>query len=136
MLLRTSISKVSDRRPISKRPVFVTFRSLKSLEDYSPTYSVSWLPKGDGVSPEFVGALAVVQLARDDFFSLVLTGNLATVVKVDKGNLGRRIAQISPHAVLHFIAHYVENIYAHNQAAMASHRSATFMPAPILQSMA
>lgn len=134
MILRLSITKLLDRRPTDERPVFGTFRPLKAIGDSYPTYSISWLPKGDGVSPEFAGALAVEEASRDDCFSLVLSGNCAPIAKAGgKRNAGRRIAQISPRAVLHAIANYVENAYAHNEAALAGHSPLTGVSVTNLQ---
>jgi hypothetical protein len=124
--LRMPVSKLFDRRPMGERPVFGTFYPLKASADPFPTYSVSWLPKGDGVSPEFTGALAVEEAARADCFSLVLSGDCAAIAKAGgKRSAGRRIAQISPRVVLHAVAHYVENAYAHNKAALAGHSPLT-----------
>ena len=127
MGLRLKIGKLLDRRPMGERPVFGTFYPLKAIGDRCPTYSVSWLPKGDGVSPEFAGALTVEEAAPDDYFRLVLSGDCAAIAKCGKCNAGRGIAQTSPRAVLHAIAHYVENAHAHNEAALAGHSPLSYV---------
>jgi hypothetical protein len=63
----------ADRRRLTERPV-VAALSLQSTSELCPAYLVSWLPKGDGPSPEFVGTLAVKKCRRDDCFPLILSG--------------------------------------------------------------
>jgi hypothetical protein len=126
--LRLPMSRLADRRSITERPAIGTFFSLKAISDRYPTYSVTWLPKGDGPSPEFAGALAVETVARDDCFGLILSGRCAPLGAAGaKCNAGRRIAHVSPRAVLHAIANYVENAHAHNEAALAGHRPLTYL---------
>jgi len=57
----------ADRRRLTERPVVATL-SLQSTSERYPAYSVSWLPKGDGPSPEFAGTLTVEKCRRDELF--------------------------------------------------------------------
>jgi hypothetical protein len=53
----------ADRRRADQRPVVLTL-PLQSTSELSPAYAISWLPKGDGPSPEFAGTLTVAKAAR------------------------------------------------------------------------
>jgi hypothetical protein len=134
MTVRLPISRQSDRRPMIERALHGIFRPLNAIGDRYPTYSVSWLPNGDGPSPEFVGALAVEPVAQDDSFGLILSGHGAPLgATAQKCGAGRRISRTSPRAVLHAIAAYVENAYAHNEAALAGHSPLTYLSITDLQ---
>ena len=128
--LRLPISASADRRPLTERPVVATLYPLESIGDLHPTYSVTWLPKGDGPSPEFAGALAVTTSPRADCFGLILSGHYqqgaAGTSRVDKR--GRRIARVSAREVLRTIADHVEKARAHNEAALAGHSALAHMP--------
>jgi hypothetical protein len=97
---------------------------LKSSSDRDPAYSVVWLSQEDGPSQEFTGTLAVENGARDDRFSLILTGNYTTVdlsaARV-ADTRGTRTRRVSPSDVLRTITDYVNSACARNEAALAGH---------------
>jgi hypothetical protein len=128
MKMRLPISRHSDRRPLAERAVVGAFCPLKASGVGFPSYSLSWLTKGDGPSPEFTGTLAIGQLMQDDSFGLILSGHCAPRGTAGaKSCAGRRIARVSPRAVLELIAVYIENARAHNEAALAGHSPLTFL---------
>jgi hypothetical protein len=121
--LRRPIIKFADRRSLTERPLVATL-SLQSMSDLDPTYSITWMPKGDGPSPEFVGTLAVEKCRRDDCFRLILRGHYQPVSLADArldDEAGRRTARVSAREVLRAIAGYVNDAYAHDEAALAGH---------------
>jgi hypothetical protein len=121
--LRRPIRRFAHRRPLIERPVVATL-SLQSMNDLYPIYSVTWLPKGNGPSPEFAGTLAVEKCRRDDCFSLILSGQyqpLGAVGATSEGTRGSRIAHVPARDVLRAIADYVTDACAHNEAALAGH---------------
>jgi hypothetical protein len=123
--LRLPISKLADRRPLTERPVIATLYRLQSASDAHSTYSVTWLPKGDGPTPEFAGALAVENTSRDESCVLMLNGHYTTSESggaLPDATPGRRIARVSARDVLRAIADYVELARAHSEAALAGHR--------------
>jgi hypothetical protein len=129
--LRLAIGRSADRRSLIERPVVATLYSLQSINDPHPTYSITWLPKGDGPSPEFAGALAVESSLQDDCFSLILSGHyerFGGVGAMFGASRGRRIAHVSGRDVLRSIANQVENARAHNDAAHAGHNPLTYVP--------
>jgi hypothetical protein len=112
----------ADRRRLTERPVVATL-SLQSTGELYPFYAVSWLPKGDGPSPEFAGTLTVEKSRRDDSFSLILSGKYKRLGASSGGTRGnRRIARVPARDVLRAIADYVLDRCAHDQAALAGHR--------------
>ncbi len=128
--VRLPISRLSNRRPLIERHVVATVYPLKSIGSLHPTYSVTWLPKDGGPSPEFAGALAVVKSPCEDCFGLILTGHSKPRGAVDAmcdAIRGRRIARVSARNVLRAIATYVENARAHNEAALAGHGPLTYL---------
>jgi hypothetical protein len=126
--LRLPIVMSEDRRAPIERFVIATLYSLQSVGDRHPTYSITWLPKGDGPSPEFAGELAVEKSPRDDCFGLILSGHyepFGAVGAMFDPTRGRRIAHVSAHDLLRSIAGHVENAHAHNEAAHAGHSPLT-----------
>jgi hypothetical protein len=122
--LRLPTSRLVDRRPLIERRVTATLSPLKSSGDPYPTYSVTWLPKGDGPSPEFAGALAVEKTARDGYFGLIVSGRCepsGTFDAIFDATHGRRIACVGARGLLRSIAGYVESARTHNEAAHAGH---------------
>jgi hypothetical protein len=121
--LRRPIIKFADRRPLTERLTVATL-SLQSMSDLDPAYSITWLPKGDGPSPEFAGTLAVEKCRRDDCFRLIPRGHYQPVssvgVRLD-AKAGRRTARVSAREVLRAIAGYVTEACAHKKAALAGH---------------
>ena len=113
----------ADRRRLTERPVVATL-SLQSTSELYPAYAVSWLPKVDGPSPEFVGTLTVEKCRRDDCFRLIPRGHYQPVssvgVRLD-AKAGRRTARVSAREVLRAIAGYVTEACAHKKAALAGH---------------
>jgi len=129
--LRPAIVMSADRRSLIERRVVATLNSLQSINDPHPTYSVTWLPKGDGPSPEFAGALAVESSPQDDCFSLILSGDyepFGGVGAMFGASRGRRIAHVSGRDVLRSIANQVETARAHNDAAHAGRSPLTCLP--------
>lgn len=129
--LRPAIVMSADRRSLIERRVVATLNSLQSINDPHPTYSVTWLPKGDGPSPEFAGALAVESSPQDDCFSLILSGDyepFGGVGAMFGASRGRRIAHVSGRDVLRSIANQVETARAHNDAAHGGRSPLTCLP--------
>jgi hypothetical protein len=96
----------ADRRRLTERPVVATL-SLQSTSEVYPAYSVSWLPNGDGPSPEFAGSLRVEKCRRDDCFGLILSGKCKPLGAATGVPRGSRIAHIPARGVLRAIANYV-----------------------------
>jgi hypothetical protein len=71
--LRRPISRCAHRRPPIERPVVATL-TVQSTSDPYLTYSATWLPKGDGLSPKFA-ALAVEKCPQNDRSGLILSGH-------------------------------------------------------------
>jgi hypothetical protein len=110
----------ADRRRLTERPVATL--SLQSNERaLYPAYSVSWLPKGDGPSPEFVGTLTVEKCRRDDWFGLILSGQYKPLGASSGVARGNWIARVPARGVLRAIADYVLETCAHDEAALAGH---------------
>jgi hypothetical protein len=86
-----------------------------------PAYSVSWLPKGGGPSPEFVGTLTVEKRRRDDCFGLILSGRYKPLGASSGVARGNRIARMPASGVLRPIADYVLETCAYDEAALAGH---------------
>jgi hypothetical protein len=80
--LRLPISMLADRQMRIEHGVIATLISAVMDRDPHPTYSVTWLPNGDGPSREFAGALAVEQSPHDDCFDLILKRTLRTGQRV------------------------------------------------------
>jgi hypothetical protein len=106
------------RSLIARRGV-ACFYALGSSSDRQSTYSVTWSPKGSGPFPVFAGALATVDLARDDCFGLILSGHyeppFGKVGAAFDAIFGRRIVRTSAQAVLRSIAAQVENTCARDK---------------------
>jgi hypothetical protein len=122
--LRRPIIKFTDRRQVTERPLVATL-SLQSMSDLDPTYCGTWMPKGDGPSPEFAGTLAVEKCRRDDCFRLILRGHYEPVSPIgvrSDAKVGSRTARVSARDVLRAIVRYVTDAYAHDEAALAGHR--------------
>jgi hypothetical protein len=110
----------ADRRALNQRTVVATL-SLQSTSERYPAYSVSWLPKGDGPSPEFAGTLTVERRRRDDCFGLILSGQYKPFGSATGVLRGNRIARVPARDVLRAIADYVMDSCAHSEAALAGH---------------
>jgi hypothetical protein len=93
----------ADRRRLTERPV-VAALSLQSTSELCPAYLVSWLPKGDGPSPEFVGTLAVKKCRRDDCFALILSRQYKPLGASSGVARGNRIARVPARGVLRAMA--------------------------------
>jgi hypothetical protein len=102
---------------------------LHSISDPHPTYSVTWSPKTGVSFPEFAGALAVEKGPRDHSFGLIVSGHyespLGGVGTMFDATLGRRITHESARDLLRSIADYVENAWAHDEAARAGYSPLT-----------
>ena len=112
--------------PLTERPNVVALHPLKSIGGRHPTYSVTWSPGDGGRSAEFAGALAVVKSAGKDCFGLILSGNCTlrgAVGATCDATSDRRVAR----NLLRLITDYIENARAHNEAALAGHRSMTYL---------
>jgi hypothetical protein len=124
LALRRPIRRFADRRRPNQGLVVATL-SLQSMDDLLyPAYCVSWLPNGDGPSPEFAGTLAVEKCRRADCFGLILSGDyqpFAAVGEPGDAKRDRRFARVSAREVLRAIADYVTDARAHNEAALAGH---------------
>lgn len=110
----------ADRRRLTGRPVVATLSLLSTGELY-PAYSVSWLSRGDGPSPEFAGELSVEKGRRDDCFDLILRGKYKPLGASSGVTGGNRVARAPAREVLRAIANYVMDRCAHDEAALAGH---------------
>ncbi len=120
-LARTRQSRAS-RASIAGSTLFVTMLPLQSSSDRDPAYSVMWLPQEDSSTRGFTGTLTLVENgARDDRFSLILTGSYTAVdlSAAVADARGTRTRSVSPSDVLRTIADYVNSACARNEAALA-----------------
>jgi hypothetical protein len=117
---RVAAADLCGSAPLTERPVVATL-SLESMNQLYPACAVSWLPKVDGPSPEFVGTLMVEKCRRDDCFGLILRGQYTPLGAATSVARGNRVARVPARGVLRTIADYVLDRCAHDEAALAGH---------------